>query len=237
VMMDGWSIGLSPSKAKRSRCVNAFYPGVRSFETNFAEARALYKRVGLPCIFRVTPFVADATIDATLATLGCEKFDETCVQTLSINAHSNRAISSEIFTFDSAIELSQSPDIIGRSIQELRGDSDEEIAALMARWQSLPLTLRSYATHDFDAKRPTAQVVTLREGDTLGVFDVVTAPAYRGRGLASRLLARALSDARDAGVTSAYLQVVSTNPAKRVYERLGFRTAYTYWYREVPDDL
>lgn len=235
VMIDGWSVGLSPSKAKRSRCVNAFYPGVRTFETNLAEARELYRRVGLPCIFRLTPFVADATLDEKLELMGCGKFDETCVQTLSLIAPCSCAQDQKHGFIDTGIFLNDSPEAIGRSIQELRGDSDEEIAALLARWRSLPLALRSYSTRDPETERPTAHVVTLREGDTVGVFDVVTAASHRGRGLASALLKRALADAREAGATNAYLQVVSTNPAKRVYERLGFRTAYTYWYREVAD--
>lgn len=235
VMIDGWSVGLSPSKAKRSRCVNAFYPGVRSFETNLAETRALYQRVGLPCVFRITPFVADAMLDTKLASMGCEKFDETCVQTLSMQGLFDGGFDRKLFDVDSYIEMSSSPEIVGRLLQELRGDSDTEIAALTARWQSLPFTLRSYATRDPQSALPTAHVLTSHEGDTIGVFDVVTRSSHRGRGLASGLLARALADAHAAGAKSAYLQVVSTNPAKRVYERFGFRTAYTYWYREVAD--
>jgi GNAT superfamily N-acetyltransferase len=235
VMIDGWSVGLSPSKAKRSRCVNAFYPGVRSFETNLAEVRALYQRVGLPCVFRISPFVADTTLDTKLASMGCEKFDETCVQTLSVQSLFDQGFDGKNLFVDCDIDMSAIPNTAARVVQELRGDSDTEIAALTARWQSLPFTLRSYATRDPQSARPTAHVLTLHEGDTIGVFDVVTAVTHRGRGLASALLARALADAHAAGAKNAYLQVVSTNPAKRVYERFGFRTAYTYWYREVAD--
>ncbi len=237
VMVDGWSVGLSPSKARRSRCVNAFYPSVREFEVNLTETRALYRRFGLPCIFRITPFVAQASLDTQLAAMGCPTLDPTCVQAVRINTKGNNIFEEMATTFDITVNVDSGPLKIGHSIQLLRGDSDEEIAALVARWQSLPLGLRSYTAIDRSTNQPSAHVLTLREGDTVGVFDVVTASACRGRGLATYLLSRALADARDDGATSAYLQVVATNPAKRVYERLGFRTAYTYWYREVADNV
>ena len=40
LMIDGWSVGLSPGLAKRSRCINPFYPSARPLEVNMAEARA-----------------------------------------------------------------------------------------------------------------------------------------------------------------------------------------------------
>lgn len=238
VMLDGWSVGLSPSKAKRSRCVNAFYEGVRSFEVNLAETQALYRRAQLPCVFRITPFVADRSLDATLqaafGAVGGAPFDETYVQTMALYSPISRTIVENTDALDIITNIDSSPVQIGRIVQMLRGDSDVEIASLVARWQCLPLKLLSYTAIDRHAHQPLAHVLTLREGNTIGVFDVITAPTHRGRGLATQLLARALDDAANDGATQAYLQVVNSNPARRVYERLGFRTAYAYWYREVP---
>lgn len=237
LMMDGWSIGLSPSKAKRSRSINAFYPSARSVETNLREAAALYRAAGLPCIFRMTPFVADPTLDGVLERMGATSFDRTCVQALSTEALFSRGATDISTSVDTLVEIESSPDKVGGLVRELRGDSDEEIAALVARWHSLPLTLTSYSAVDVETQTPHAHVATLREGDTVGIFDVVTAPAQRGKGLATQLLRRALSDAAAQGVHTAYLQVVESNPARRVYERLGFRTVYEYWYREVTDEM
>ncbi|HPG62625.1 MAG TPA: hypothetical protein PK586_11480, partial [Casimicrobium sp.] len=39
LMIDGWSVGLSPGLAKRSRCINAFYASARAFEVNLIEAK------------------------------------------------------------------------------------------------------------------------------------------------------------------------------------------------------
>jgi predicted acetyltransferase len=65
---------------------------------------------------------------------------------------------------------------------------------------------------------------------------VGTLQAHRNRGYAGALLAHQLRAARDAGAHTAYLQVTPDNSSRRVYERLGFRTAYEYWYRALPGD-
>jgi N-acetylglutamate synthase len=237
VMVDGWSVGLSPSKAKRSRCVNPFYAGTRSFEENLATVRALYKAADLPCMFRLTRFVADPTFDQKLAAMGCEAFDRTLVQLSRLSPRAILALKTVSLPVDVDIEIGSSPYLIGRNVQMLRGDSDEEIVALVERWKALPHPIASYVARDAASSAALAHVLTIRDDDCVGVFDVVTHAAHRGRGLASALIARAVADAHDAGARTAYLQVMANNPALRVYERLGFTTAYDYWYREVPADL
>jgi GNAT superfamily N-acetyltransferase len=239
VMVDGWSVGLSPSKAKRSRAVNAFYPGVRSFEENLSTVRALYSQAKLPCVFRMTRFIADATIDSRLAAMGCDAFDRTLVQLCALSPKFIGSELAKINLVDIVIKNEYAPDAIGRIVQELRGDSDEEIAALVERWKTLPLALRSYVVHaaDDEKREAISHVLTIAEDDCVGVFEVVTRASHRGRGIGGALLAHVLADAHSRGAKTAYLQVMATNPAVRVYERLGFATAYDYWYREVPADL
>ncbi len=69
--------------------------------------------------------------------------------------------------------------------------------------------------------RPVGCLTLVREGADAGVFLVGTVPEARGRGLARRLLLRALHDARDAGATVSTLQ--SSRLGYPVYLRLGYR--------------
>ena len=75
----------------------------------------------------------------------------------------------------------------------------------------------------------------VREGEFAGLFDLAVAPAQRGRGHGRQLVEELLRWAASGDARTAYLQVLVQNEvAIRLYERLGFRVAYRYWYRALP---
>ncbi len=53
------------------------------------------------------------------------------------------------------------------------------------------------------------------------IMDIALLPEHRGRGIGTRLVQDVLDEAR-ASVRSVSLHVEETNPAKRLYERMGF---------------
>jgi GNAT superfamily N-acetyltransferase len=68
--------------------------------------------------------------------------------------------------------------------------------------------------------RPASVLGTIDHGDDLGFYFVATDPQARGRGLALRLMAVALADAKRRGLATSSLQ--SSALGQPVYERLGF---------------
>lgn len=67
-----------------------------------------------------------------------------------------------------------------------------------------------------------------------GIHGMRTLPAWRGRGLASAILAALAHAARDRGLERSFLQVEAGNAtARSLYSRCGFTTAwsYSYWRR------
>jgi len=71
-------------------------------------------------------------------------------------------------------------------------------------------------------------------GRWLGVFGMYTRPACRRRGLAQKIIAALARFAVDQGVIGVYLQVEDDNPtARALYEKLGFRAVYGYYYRTL----
>ncbi|MEP7357214.1 MAG: GNAT family N-acetyltransferase [Anaerolineales bacterium] len=69
-------------------------------------------------------------------------------------------------------------------------------------------------------------------GGWLGLFDIVTHPQQRGQGYAQRLIRQLLAWGASQRAQGAYLQVMLNNPpALALYQRLGFKEAYRYWYR------
>ena len=70
-----------------------------------------------------------------------------------------------------------------------------------------------------------------------GIYDMVTAPAFRGRGAATWIVSALIAWARAQRASHAFLQVNDDNaPALAVYRRFGFATAYTYHYRARPHE-
>jgi ribosomal protein S18 acetylase RimI-like enzyme len=60
--------------------------------------------------------------------------------------------------------------------------------------------------------------------DEIRIVDITLLPAFRGRGLGSALL-RALIEEADAAAKPLTIHVEQANPARALYERLGFRPA------------
>ena len=56
-------------------------------------------------------------------------------------------------------------------------------------------------------------------------LSVCVLPGYRGAGLGAELVGAAVAEARRRGLPALSLSVEEGNPARRLYERLGFRPA------------
>ena len=63
-----------------------------------------------------------------------------------------------------------------------------------------------------------------------GIHGMRTAPAHRGRGYASAILATLGRAAQARGFTKVFLQVEEPNPARRIYRAAGFTPIWRYHY-------
>jgi ribosomal protein S18 acetylase RimI-like enzyme len=68
-----------------------------------------------------------------------------------------------------------------------------------------------------------------------GLTAVEVNPGFRRQGLGAAITAAACREARRAGIRRVFLQVeVGNDPARALYERLGFRYSHRYHYRVAP---
>jgi ribosomal protein S18 acetylase RimI-like enzyme len=85
-----------------------------------------------------------------------------------------------------------------------------------------------------------AQIVALAEAfapqKTLHISAVYVVPTGRRQGLAQRLLEAALDWGRHAGCVEADLHVLVHNPARALYERLGFTVFELTMVRRLHDE-
>jgi ribosomal protein S18 acetylase RimI-like enzyme len=225
---DGWLLRYSPGKAKRARSVNAIGPGRRSLDEKLAFVASFYQRVGLPCLYRITPYSQPAALDGALQRAGYAACDESRVMMVDLPAVEAVAAAPRAPAVVDAREFSG---IVGK----LRGSTAAQTAAEQQRMANCLLPSRFLVVHD--DTEPVACGCVVVEDDCAGVFNMVTAPGKRGRGHATALVRELLHAAAAAGARVAYLQVDAANaPARHVYGKFGFRDRYAYWYRAAPTE-
>jgi ribosomal protein S18 acetylase RimI-like enzyme len=71
---------------------------------------------------------------------------------------------------------------------------------------------------------PAGRLYVHRGARDIRIMDIALAPAYRGRGIGSGLLRSLIIEAQ-ASARKLSIHVESNNPARGLYERLGFRVA------------
>jgi GNAT superfamily N-acetyltransferase len=86
--------------------------------------------------------------------------------------------------------------------------------------QPLPNGILHAYRADLDGK-PAAVAIALHHGEDCGVSFVATIPQARRRGLATKVMRQALTEAQQQGCTTSTLQ--ATDLGERLYERLGYR--------------
>lgn len=78
-----------------------------------------------------------------------------------------------------------------------------------------------------DAGEVVGYIVNWRVTDELHIADVAVRPEFRGRGIATALIAETISLARDLGCVRIFLEVRPTNvEALGLYRKFGFRTLH-----------
>ena len=69
---------------------------------------------------------------------------------------------------------------------------------------------------------PIGRIYVYRSAREIRLMDIALVPDWRNRGIGTRLLRELMAEARSTG-SSLTLHVEPTNPAQRMYQRLGFR--------------
>lgn len=227
--VDGWLLRLSPGKAKRARCINAVAAGRLPVAEKLARAEAAYRDADLPLFVRITPFTVPAGLDTMLAERGYSRVDDTRVMVCAGLSEPGPLQLPPRCKWETP-----DGDTFARKIGELRGSPISQRQAHAERLASSPVPYQAMSLVRDSHLMACGQFAI--EDDLVGLYDVFTAPAARGHGLATLLCRQLLAEARQRGARHAYLQVDADNASARaVYHRLGFIDAYAYHYRQAPE--
>jgi GNAT superfamily N-acetyltransferase len=221
-MVDGWVLRAAGGWTKRANSANPLSPSGR-FEAVKAATEAFYADRELPAIFRITP-LASPDADAALAAAGYTMFDPSLVMTMPLAAGLG----------DGRVRIARAP--------------TAEWLGAFAEANALPAATR--ATHDAiihaialpaafatceERGRAVAFGLAVIERGMIGLFDIVTCRAERGRGYGRAVTGALLDWGRREGATMGYIQVRSANDvARNLYASLGYAQVYAYHYRMPP---
>ena len=205
---DGWLLRYSPGKAKRARSINSIGAGVLPLAAKLSHCVDFYQQRGLPCLFRITPFSQPRNLDAELAAAGFGAHQDTRVMTVALSEVARSVPQSAAHSVN--VEQFAAAFCTLHGLDPAKAIAERERYARAAG--------RSAFVVQFDGEVLVACGSVALEGKLAGVFGMVTAVEYRGRGVATAIVAKLLDDARAAGAEIAYLQVEADNaPARRAY--------------------
>ncbi|AIQ17415.1 hypothetical protein H70357_12655 [Paenibacillus sp. FSL H7-0357] len=229
VMLEGWVLRSAAGYTKRANSVNPLY-GPEEQDAGLGMLRKIrlaeqyYEDAGLNPVFKITPYARPAGLDKELESQGYGLVEPSSVRVL---------------------DLQDLPELRNVYTLQIRGELTEEWLKVFADLTGLSSgnreTLRrmltasclkqGYALLLRDGLPAACGLGVIQHG-YIGLYDIVTAPAHRRQGMAEQLILGLLHWSRSEGASASFLQVVQANKgASALYDKLGYKEIYQYWYR------
>jgi N-acetylglutamate synthase len=223
VLLDGWLLRFSEGLTRRANSANPLGPVSHA---DLRACEALYRRSGLPTIFRVLTLI-DASVDDRLAEAGYTREGESCV----------------LYGPIEEVEATRDPDV--RLLDHPTSEWFAMMSALQTHSSEQAATYRRIVGQlaiaaAFAALSDEGVIVALAYGalhnGLLCYESVITDSRRRRRGYSRRIITALAAWARDRGAVGACLEVEAHNaPARALYSAVGLkRELYRYHYRRAP---
>ncbi len=224
ILYDGWVLRFSNGYTRRANSINPVYPGKLATKEKIARCEAIYAARQMPPVFKMTPFSQPAELDEALAQAGYQSDARTSVQTLDLAGLSTESVPASSQQWATPTDDWVSSFVTMNSVSATNTSTLRQILHNIA-----PACCFAMVLHN---QEPVACGLGVLDGHYVGLFDIVTNPAYRKQGFATQLVTHILQWAKDKQAQTAYLQVMLNNEAAlNLYAKLGFQEVYQYWYR------
>ena len=223
VLLDGWVLRFSEGLTRRSNSANPLRP---VSHTDLRTCEVLYRRLGLPTIFRVLSLI-DPGVDERLAEAGYTGEGESCVL--------YAAIDDIAAARDPDVKLLDQPTPEWfDAMAALQNHSSEQAATYRRIVRQLAIPAAFAALSD-DGGTAALAYGALHNG-CLCYESVITDRRRRRQGWGRRIVNALTAWAREQGAVGACLEVEAHNaPARALYDAIGLkRELYRYHYRREP---
>jgi ribosomal protein S18 acetylase RimI-like enzyme len=229
-LYDGWILRFSHFYTHRTNSVEQFGTSTLPWREKIPYCEATYKRWKTPAIFKISPLVSK-DFDYILENRNYEIQHTTNVMVMNL----------EDAVLSASTETVIVSDVIHKewidSLFTLKGTTNAVHRAIVP-------TMYQAIAKDTICVCIQSQGVIIATGlgildrDFVGIYAIHVREDFRRKGLARSICTSILKEGMTRGAKKAYLQVVAGNePAQHLYESLGFRNFYTYWFRVSTGEL
>lgn len=225
---DGWVLRFANGYTSRANSVNPLYPSVIALNEKVEECEKRYFSHGLPCVFKVTEDNVQM-LDEMLQDRGYEVVTPTDVMIADLT--------DKQFNVSDSIMTERVTEEWLNTYLTLEKYTDpvtcETVAQICRSIQND--TLYCYIKRD---EKNIACASAVMENGYVYIANVIVDETYRGNGYGRQLCESLLSQAKNKGAHTAYLQVVQGNEiATNLYKTLGYEKMYSYWYRRKKERM
>jgi N-acetylglutamate synthase len=224
--LDGWRLRYSYGVTRRANSVLA-ETHTGDLEKKLESVQNFYNRLNAKPRFQLCPASQPSGLNDVLLGQGYVRVSGANVQTLEL--------AGSTFDADSAqVQLLEKPNAEWFSVYRNVEKADAHKEKIRTQMLQCIESKAAFALLRLGGEPAAVGLGVFEKGYT-GIFNMATLQEFRGRGGASTILAALAGWAKEQNGHTLYLQVAEENSnAQRVYEKLGFRTLYSYWYLEAP---
>lgn len=219
---DGWILRFSNGYTNRANSVNMIYPSTIDLHTKIEVCEERYFKQHQSSVFKVTDG-SEEKLDSLLEDRGYQVVTPTNLMCMDltdrqfasgnciITEHADEEWLCTYFTLEHCADI----------------QTQMTARQMMDRIQNRTL----YGRIVENGKSIACASVVIERG-YMTLVHVIVDETYRGRGYGRQLCESLLFEAKQLGAHTAYLQVVQNNQvAINLYEKLGYKKLYSYWYR------
>lgn len=219
---DGWILRFADGYTNRANSVNMIYPSTMDLNTKIEFCEACYWKQHQSSVFKITDG-SEEQVDALLADKGYHLVTPTNLMCMSLK---DRNFISGNCSITETVEEEWLD-----AYFTLEGYSDTKVQKIAKRMMDMIQNQTLYCRIVENGKTVACASAVIERG-YMALAHVIVDEVYRKQGYGRMVCESLLSEAKRMGAHEAYLQVVQDNQAAiHLYEKLGYRKLYSYWYR------
>lgn len=223
MLFDGWLLRMTGGPSKRVNSVTVREDSTLPLAKKVEFCERIYRREGLPLIFRLPEPLVNTELFECLEGLGYHSFDPTLVLGRAVNGETGLTRKLDVRQMSPVDWLAARAWMMGVPLTAL-GYHAEILNLILPEKALLCL---------FEDSQPVAIGMGVIQADLLGYFSIYTRKSARRQGYARDVMAALMQWGRERGADFGYLQVEGDNaPAQAMYEKMGFEQIYSYIYRK-----